>query len=174
MYLILRPGLVFSPAGISRRYKSKNKFRLFKIFIILLKRGYLNARNNIIIHQRNFIIPHIRIQYADLLRFGYRLVKNTRPGREKLLPSYIFFFIYWYINWSSLIWLLTFLLVQKSNKKRPPQSNTARLRVGSLIKLLYYCSFNIYGLNISPLMNFYVNTALQILNAEPTLHKCWP
>ncbi len=35
----------------------------------------------------------------------------------------------------------TFLLLQKSNKKRAPKTITPRFREGALIKLLYYCSF---------------------------------
>ena len=41
-----------------------------------------------------------------------------------------------------LFFIYTFLLVQKSNKKGPPKTITARFRVGSLIKLLHYCDFN--------------------------------
>ena len=36
----------------------------------------------------------------------------------------------------------TFLLLQKSNKKRAPKTITPRFREAALIKLLYYCSFN--------------------------------
>ena len=36
--------------------------------------------------------------------------------------------------------LCTFLLAQKGTQKRPPRLKTAQSRVGSLIRLLYYCS----------------------------------
>jgi len=45
--------------------------------------------------------------------------------------------------WSSFgLLYFTFLLLQKSNKKRAPKTITARFREGALIKLLYYCAFN--------------------------------
>ena len=41
----------------------------------------------------------------------------------------------------------TFLLLQKSNKKRAPKSITSRFREGSLIEHLYYCKPELSSLN---------------------------
>ncbi len=41
----------------------------------------------------------------------------------------------------ALFFYFSFLILQKRNKKGAPKSMTARFRVGSLIKLLYYCDF---------------------------------
>ncbi len=38
--------------------------------------------------------------------------------------------------------LLCYFFAEKSNTKSRPKSITSRFRVGSLIKLLYYCSFS--------------------------------
>jgi len=52
----------------------------------------------------------------------------------------------------------TFLLLQKSNKKGAPKSNTARFREGALIEFLYYCKLRfgslIFNSLIPPTVNF--------------------
>jgi hypothetical protein len=53
------------------------------------------------------------------------------------------------------------------DKKGPPKSVTARFRVGSLIKLLYYCDFSISNSTLRCTKPIEIKATINLMHTQP-------